>query len=382
MDSARPNRLAYVDNLRLLLIVLVLGTHSAITYSGLGAWYYTQPLPLGAASRFFFLMLEVYFQAFFMDALFLLAGYFAAASLSKRGAGEFATGRLFRLGVPTLFYMVCIHPLTGYYLARFPAAQAHGSFAAYYFAYLAGGRVLAGTGPMWFALALLVFSLALAAARAWLGGLSLERGPRPVVPGLAGYLIAAISLAAFGLRLVWPIGTNVLNMQLCFFAGYVVMFGFGIAAYRFDWLRVLDYRLGRRFLLCGLCLWPVLGVLLIATGAVTGPLDPLLGGPHWQSAALCLWQSATGVCMSLGLAGVFREKANLSSPLLGTLSGSAFAVYVCHPPLLVALARLLDPVDLPAVPKFLLLYALAVPACFAVARQLTRVPVLGAMLRQ
>jgi peptidoglycan/LPS O-acetylase OafA/YrhL len=374
--------MAYVDNLRLLLIVLVLGTHSAITYSGLGSWYYTQPLPLSVASRFSFLMLEVFFQAFFMDALFMLAGYFAAASLSKRGPAEFAKGRLFRLGAPTLFYMVCIHPLTVYYLARSPLALARGSFVTYYLAYLAGGRMIAGTGPMWFALALLVFSLALAAARAWPGGLSLERRPRPFAPRLAAYLIAAVSLIAFSLRLVWPIGTSVLNMQLCFFAGYVVMFSFGIAAYRFDWLRVLDYRAGRRFLLCGLCLWPALGLLLTLTGAVTGPLDPLLGGPHWQSAALCLWQSATGVCMSLGLACVFREKCNASTPMLGLLTGNAFAVYVFHPPILVALARLLDPVDGPPVAKFLLLYALALPVCFAVARLLTRVPGLREVLRQ
>ena len=40
-------RLAYVDNLRWLMVVLVISMHAADTYSPLGNWYYVERPPIG-----------------------------------------------------------------------------------------------------------------------------------------------------------------------------------------------------------------------------------------------------------------------------------------------------------------------------------------------
>ena len=47
---------------------------------------------------------------FFMGRLFFLAGYFAHRSLARRGPASFVRERLFRLGLPTLLFMLVIHP--------------------------------------------------------------------------------------------------------------------------------------------------------------------------------------------------------------------------------------------------------------------------------
>ena len=74
-------RFGFIDNMRLAMIVLVVCLHSAITYSGLGGWYYKEPTDLPQAEHLGFLVGQCFLQAFFMGALFMLAGHFAADRL-------------------------------------------------------------------------------------------------------------------------------------------------------------------------------------------------------------------------------------------------------------------------------------------------------------
>ena len=42
-------RLLYIDNLRWVMIMLVVSMHAAVTYSHLGSWYYMEDRPVSAA---------------------------------------------------------------------------------------------------------------------------------------------------------------------------------------------------------------------------------------------------------------------------------------------------------------------------------------------
>src|SRR5215472_17276965 len=141
-------RLLFVDNIRWAMIVLVLSMHAADTYSPFGSWYYQERPPIGEASTLFFLTYQGFLQGFFMALLFFIAGCFTPKSYDAKGAGGFEAGRLFRLGLPTLLYVVAIGPITEYFIARswrtrapFPNELAH---------YFLSGGFLSGTGPMWF----------------------------------------------------------------------------------------------------------------------------------------------------------------------------------------------------------------------------------------
>lgn len=375
----QQERMYYVDNLRLLVIILVVCLHAAISYSGLGSWYYTEGLALGRATHLFFAVFQCFLQAFFMGALFMVAGYFAAASLRSRGTREFLKGRCIRLGLPTLCYMLAINPLTVYFLKDWDHSLITVSFPRYYAHYLTSLTFLSGTGPMWFALALLIFCVVYSLVRAVIWAATVPAA-WPFPPRFPVLLALAVSAGAFSLRLVWPIGTGISNMQLCYFSSYVLLFCFGIAAHGNGWLERITYTLGLRCLIVAF-----LGIAVLLAFIVYGvPLEgneAFRGGLNWQSLFFSVWESFTGVFMSVGLAAVLRKHWNSQGAFVKGLSASAFAVYMFHAPILVLLAQLLRPVELAAFPKFLLLFALALPISFGAARLIRATPLLRDMVR-
>jgi hypothetical protein len=64
------------------------------------------------------------------------------------------------------------------------------------------------------------------------------------------------------------------------------------------------------------------------------------------------------------------------------MADNAFAVYVIHPPLLIAIALAMVGLAVPAVAKFLLLWVLSAALCFGLAAPLTRrLPLVGRILQ-
>src|SRR5690242_2287786 len=128
--------------------------------------------------------------------------------------------RLFRLGLPALFYMLAIHPFI--LLVLNPWNAKFGPPGAFYLKYICSGRFLSSTGPLWFAVALLILCLLLAGSR--LVRSRPSNGERDqstnqatpdstVAPPKAAFLwmfTLALGLGTFAIRLIQPIGTNVL----------------------------------------------------------------------------------------------------------------------------------------------------------------------------
>jgi len=363
--------LFYIDNLRTFVIACVLMHHLAVTYSGVGSWYYQDTRGLNELSTIWFTFYLTFQQAYFMGLMFLIAGYFVAGSYDRRGAGGFALERLRRLGIPTLIYMVVIdtfiglvelrNPFTGFNLVNF----------------------LSATGPMWFAAALLIFSLVYAGARAIFPNVRMESFAAQLRPSLRNLVLLALGIAvlAYLIRIVQPIGTAVLNMQLCFFASYVVLFWVGIVAYRGDFLRKISYRAGKWTLIGavagGFVVWLILFSLLTKTGNVLA----IEGKGTWQSAAYAVWESSVAVAMAVGLIVVFREKLNRQGRLAKAMSDSSLAVYMFHPPFLVAIALLFTPLSLAPFAKWVITCIICLPLCWAAAYFVfRRIPLLKSVL--
>ena len=121
--------------------------HLAVTYSGFGSWYYNERSHLDIISTVWFAFYLSLQQGYFMGLLFMIAGYFAAGSYDRKGFSQFVGERFKRLVIPALIYMVVITPFIGI------AELGHklDGFNIYGF--------LSGTGVMWFAVALFIFSL-------------------------------------------------------------------------------------------------------------------------------------------------------------------------------------------------------------------------------
>ncbi len=366
-------RFAYLDHLRSLVIVLVVIMHSNVTYSGMGGWFYKEGNAdtLDPLSKVLFGFYGSFTQAWFLGTLFFISAFLSSRSLERKGPGRFATDRLARLGFPLLLYVAIVHPLTVYFFAAngtLPHQLGLLDFAVKYFSQL---YFVGGTGPLWFVEALLVFDLLFALKRQlW----PIASGSRPT-PGL-GLLILVIGVtaaAAFVLRLYWPIGTDVLNLQFGFFASYMALYWLGLKAGREGWFTSLKDT-GRRWL------WTALGagvpawlILVVAAGALTG--DPhLFGGFYWQTAAYAVWESFIAVAMTLGTVAFFQTYLNRSNAFFDLVNRNSFRVYMFHPPVLLAISFAMMGVNWAMLAKHAVVAPLAVAGTLGVAWALSLVP--------
>jgi fucose 4-O-acetylase-like acetyltransferase len=315
----------------------------------------------GLGMIFAFATYQIFLQAFFMGLLFFVAGYFVPAAFDRKGFWRFLRDRALRLGVPSLFFMLVIQPVTVYWLLRDFADPSRPSLRQAYWPYLLSDRFLSGSGPMWFAVALLLFSVLYGLVRV-ISAKSAVTDPEGALPNDA-YVIglaATIGLATFLVRIVQPMGTSILNMQLCYFSQYIALFCVGIIAARRNWLFRLPYVFGRRWFCLALSLGILLWMALIFVIVQTHTEAKLSGGFTWQSAAMSFWESFFCVGVCLGLIVVFREKFNRQGPLVQWLSANSFSVYLFHTPILIAITLAMRSLDAPKSVKFMCATALGV----------------------
>jgi len=382
-NAKNPRRLFFIDNIRWLMIIFVVILHAAVTYSNLGSWYFTEPAKLDIVSLAFFGIYQSFTQAYSMGLLFLIAGYFVPRAFDRKGFGKFLGDRAVRLGIPTLIYMLFINTIIVYYIIAFSWKTPHPPFGKYFLDYILNLDFLSGSGPMWFAFALLIFSAVYAVVRLFL------RDPEKAQQNgnLPGHLAVIelgllISACAFSIRLFQPIGTSIMNMQLCYFSQYVILFVIGIIAYRENWLVRIPYSFGmiwfKAALIGGSIFWLAIQIL---GGGLSGNFSKYAGGLYWQSAAYALWESFFCVGICLGLIVIFRERFNTQGKFSKFMSDNYFSVYVFHPPILILVTLALREFTWYPLIKFMIAIVVSVPLCFLVSHLvLRRIPLLKRIL--
>ena len=352
-----PHRLAYFDNIRALMIIFVVLMHTAVTYSGFGDWYYKEETSVDFASSILFALFQTTLQAFFMSLLFMIAGYFSAGAVDKKATSQFIKGRLFRLGVPTLFYIIIIHPICIKILN--PDLE----LGAFFINGLKSGDILSWSGPLWFTLTLLIFSFGYIAKRKLLPNLNIAQFQFSLKNILV--ITGIITVIAFIVRLYFPIGSSALNLQFSFFTAYIVFFILGIISYQSKAFEALDSKSGKKHLVTAAALGlPFWFLLMIFGGPAQGDHFLIEGGRHWQAFAYALWESFICVFVCIGLIGIFKTKFNSQNGLQKFLSDHAFGVFVFHAPLLISISITLKSLALPPLLKFMLVSAIAIPGCF------------------
>lgn len=383
-------RIFYIDNLRWVMIMLVVSMHAAVTYSHLGSWYFMENTPVSMPETFVFATYQAWLQSFFMGFLFFIAGYFVPKAYDTKGPGKFLRDRGYRLGLPLLFYVFVLQPVAIYCIYLFDRPGLEISFLQLYSNYISRGRWLGGTGPLWFCEALLIFCTGYALFRIlqrktgkgkWFRSITDARRLPPGKKTIWG-LIALIALLSFLVRLPWPNGTNFYNLQLCYFSQYAFFFMAGILAYRGDWLRRFPAGMGkywlRAALIGGMTLW-IAGIIL--GGALKGDLAPYRGGLHWQSLLECCREQLAGVGLSIFFLIWFRERFNRQGAAARFFSVNAFTVYVFHTPVTIALSKMMVGLHWPLLLKFLLLTLLSILVTYSLsAALLRRIPLLKNIL--
>ena len=370
------SRLFYVDNLRTLVIVMVILVHLSVTYGGEGSWYYKE----GRADMPSAIVLTIHnavSQSFFMGLLFLLSAYFTAASLDRKGPGPFLRDRFLRLGVPLLFFEYLVQPFLACFLAWAGVSDLGGSRGEYFRWYYTSFHL--GSGPLWFVEVLLIFSVLYVAWRAICKRVPATQDKSSHFPGMLSILSFAILLGvlSFVVRLRftvnWAFGP--LNLQLAFFVQYIAMFILGVIAYRREWLQRLPTTMARPcFLLAGFLVVVVLPLLFILGGAASGQNWRYLGGLHWQALTYALWEQLFAVAIMVGLVVLFRERFNRQGPLAQAAAASSYTVYIIHAPIIILFALAVRGLTLYPLLKFAVAAIVTIPITFAIANVLRQLP--------
>ena len=369
---AAATRDFYIDRLRSVMTALVILHHTAITYGASGGWFWNELKPSAAPSSLILTMFCATNQAYFMGFFFLLAGYFTPSSLERKGYGRFLADRFLRLGLPLVAFGLVLAPLT---VGMVNAVTADGFWPAIRFLWNHKRFI---NGPLWFAEALLIFSLGYCAWRA-IFGMRIEGARRDAkpVPAYHWWLLGAIATAvgALAIRQVVPVGENVIGLQLGYFAGYIFLFAVGIAARRHDWLRQLAWKDVRPWIWALIVAWPCMpvGIAVARTLNGTGKSN-FAGGLSWTAILYAVWEPF----VAWGLMGawllVSRARMNQPSPFWDWLNRRAYAVYIIHPPLLVGISLMLWHWAAPALVKFGVTGVLSCIVCWLAADPMVRIP--------
>jgi len=369
----------YIDNMRVLLISLVVVGHMAITYGApLGDWYYREEGRVDPVYAIATMLLLGIGASFLLGLFYLIAGYFSPNPYNRKGAKRFIADRLLRLGLPLIFYALVINPLVTYWAAV--KGGYVGSFPGYVSTHLPTLE-RASVGPMWFVEALLVFSIIYVVVRLLFGarpGASDSKANRPV-PG-NGYIFLfalCLGLVTFIVRIWAPFGwwLEPIHQEPAHLPQYVALFTIGTIAYRYDWFNALRVAQARIWGWIALALVPGLPILAIAAGALRGEFDPAVtGGLTWLSLAYSIWEAFIGVALLIWVFAWFRGRLNHQGSLVKAMSPATYAVYLLHPMIIVPLALALSHLRLSLELKFILFTLPALAITFLAGHLVRMVP--------
>jgi len=372
-EAAEKNngpRLLYIDNIRILLICLVIATHCSITYGGPGSWYFTDT-GNGTTTPFILSVIDLLNQSFFMGFFVLVSAYFVVGSFQRKGRNLFTRDRLVRLGIPLLVWVLFINPLilliilNGTGTLPMPPAS------------LLNPLTGVALGPMWFVFFLLVATFVyLLWTRVCRPDQSGNLKPHPF-PGFASIFALGILLGMVTavVRIFLPIGSMWLfGFQLPFFPQYIAAFIIGIYAAQNNWFDDIPSRVGKTCAIAALLLVAVQPVFVYLIRNSPSGLSQVTGGLHLQAVFFALWEQMAGVMIITGLLFIFSRWSNTQGSVARAMAGDSYTVYIIHPVILILLAIALAGFALPPLAKFAVVLPLAICSSFLLAHLIRAVP--------
>jgi hypothetical protein len=366
---AAPGRLLHLDNLKVLLIALIIAMHAVLGYVGLVvAWTYSdvRETTLHPVVEMALLVALSPFGFFLIALLFLVAGLLTPGSYDRKGGRRFVVDRLLRLGVPFVLYVFLVQP-TLVYVVEHPRGGASGS---YWQEYLGSERQV-DTGPRWFVGVLLIYSLAYAAWRHRRGA---DR-PVPRPPTLRTLVLSALVVAptSFAIRLVYPYGgeSGFSDLNLWEWPACIAVFVIGVRAAGSGWLQTMPedlVRTGRRLTAVGVL---AMTLLLYVAGSADA-VDDMLGGWNPLAAVFACVEAVLVVFGPVWLLDLSRRRLDRHLPWGEELGRSAYGAFMLQAIFLMGLAVALRPVPFPAEAKAVLVAVGGVVTSFGAAWLLIR----------
>lgn len=271
---------------------------------------------------------------------------FCTSSIKETWPRRIHEGTFLETWCVLFFYMVFIHPIIVNGMLKQPEGPNRPSFTAYWMDYLSSRSVLEGSGPMWFAVALWFFCSVYALKHLLTGKKRSTATPptkdvaKPApTPGKLWLFGLGLVCGSFLVRLAYPLGSSIFNMQLGFFTQYVSVFILGIFADKNGWFEALVVsKYARKAGWLGLIIGPVFLVSLVAAGGPPPQDGTIIYSGGWNPWAfgLAFWEQLTGLAIGLGIMSWFYRFGSSSHSCASWLSRRSFGVYMLHSPIMVA----------------------------------------------
>jgi glucan biosynthesis protein C len=366
-EASAGSRQHYLDNLKVLLIVLVILQHAGQPYGPGGAWWIA-PEKISLVNLLVLGMLFAINMAFFMGLFFLISAYFLGTSYDRKGPRKVLKDRIVKLSTPILIFTLLIFPIMDFLLYSSDV-----SFYSYYLnSYLGFFSNQSGLdlGHLWFLFVLLLFCATYVVGRALFKSSILLKIGYPNVKAIVGF-IAAMTILVFIIRIWSPIN-NWLPFHLfepAHFPQYTLMFFAGLMAYRNDWLNKISPSAAWKWLSIASWSFAAFGIMYGVWGSAV-----FAGGFTVPSLAGSAWESTMCVSMSIGLLALFKNRLNSTSTLRTTLSNNTYATYLTHVLIIVALQYMLIDITAPSLAKFAIVSLLGVPLSFILSYLIRKVP--------
>ena len=382
-----------VDNLRAVVVLIVTAFHSVVAYV---SWMpartvgFDQPpfswraFPVLDSQRWLgFDIVCAWQDVYLMAMMFLLSGLFVWPGLSRKQNWGFTRDRLLRLGVPFLFGIFVLVPISEY--PAYLTSTINPSLADYWREYTS--LPFWPNGQVWFLWQLLAASLivvvlnviapnAIKTLGRWLAAL----GQRPLV--FLTVLVGASAIVYVPVALAFTpwawTDSGPLSFQYSRPLLYLVYFfaGIGIGATGIEnGLLAGDGLLARRW-----WLWLVLGVLTLflwmgVTYLTLGGNAPI---PIQIVSDLTFVVACAASCAGLIAASLrFSVKR---SPLLASVSNNAYSLYLLHYSFAVWMQYALLDVALPPVIKGLIVFTVTMTASWLIILAVQRLPLAAELI--
>ena len=374
--AVRHVRVAYLDNVKVLLVAVIIVAHGLAGYSWLeDAWPYqsVREARLTVVGDAVLTVPAVPGMLFVMGLFFLISGLVTPGSLQHKGPGRFARDQLVRLGIPLAVWALGIWPALVFAIHR--AAGQHGS----YWTQFVRADPFLDTGPMWFVEVLLIYSLGYALwgqLRSHRSIPSVARSSSAADGGASTLgrtlvlLATGMSIATILVRPVFPfMSAQIGTLKLWQWPQFLALFGLGIVAAQRGWLAPVPDRTRRR---CGIAALLSLAAFAVLTGGVLAAgidLD-VFGdtGLHWAPLAMAAIEGPLAISMAVWLLAAAQRHLDRPPGRRGrALARSSYGAFILQGPVLIGLALALRPVGLPADAKALLVAGAGVAGSFALA---------------
>ncbi len=351
-----------LDALRGTLMMLGIVLHGAFFY--LAAPPPAMPNPGDQGGNLVFDLIFHLIHSFRIPAFFVLAGFFTALLVARRGVWATYRNRVVRVAVPLVVAAVTILPIALLFMANFMVAVRFGSTAFLpareELITLTEEMLAAGARPgrvplghLWFLYYLCWFYLLIPAC------LLLDRASRPLagpIDRLSASPATVLLLGAVTTVALWPFPGGIVLGEFIFlkphlpalmYYGFFFVVGFMLHSYG-GLLSAATRHAGK---------YAVAGLLLFTLSAYLGQR----GAPHAIiviTSALCTW-SLIYACIGAALRYFDHD-----SPWVAYVSRSAYWVFLVHMPIAAGIAWWLVRYDLPLLLKFSIVVDLTALICF------------------